>query len=94
MTAHGHAESVVNYLEKIVMATNSSGLTWIQAICQEQRERERRERQRARINRQRASANFMQHLVTEFCVILLCFKVSVNENFSTLLDFDFFGFLA
>ena len=68
-----NAQSLVNYLEKIVMATNSSGLTWIQPICQEQRERERRERQRARINRWRASANFMQHLVTEFCVILLCF---------------------
>ena len=26
--------------------------------------------------------------------ILLYFKVSVNENFSTLLDFVFFGFLA
>ena len=69
-----NAQSLVNYREKIVMATNSSGLTWIQPICQEQRERERRERQRARINRQRASANFMQHLVTEFCVILLCFN--------------------
>ena len=69
-----NAQSLVNYLEKIVMATNSSGLTWIQPICQEQRERERRERQRARINRRRASANFMQHLVTEFCVILLCFN--------------------
>ena len=69
-----NAQSLVNYLEKIVMATNSSGLTWIQPICQEQRERERRERQRARINRWRASANFMQHLVTEFCVILLCFN--------------------
>ena len=53
-----NAQSLVNYLEKIVMATNSSGLTWIQPICQEQRERERRERQRARINRWRASANF------------------------------------
>ena len=74
MTAHGCAQSLVNYLEKIVMATNSNGLTWIQPICQEQRERERRERQRARINRGRASANFMQHLVTEFCVILLCFN--------------------
>ena len=69
-----NAQSLVNYLEKIVMATNSSGLTWIQPICQEHRERERRERQRARINRWRASANFMQHLVTEFCVILLCFN--------------------
>ena len=69
-----NAQSLVNYLEKIIMATNSSGLTWIQPICQEQRERERRERQRARINRWRASANFMQHLVTEFCVILLCFN--------------------
>ena len=29
-----NAQSLVNYLEKIVMATNSSGLTWIQPICQ------------------------------------------------------------
>ena len=26
-----NAQSLVNYLEKIVMATNSSGLTWIHA---------------------------------------------------------------
>ena len=42
MTAHGCAQSLVNYLEKIVMATNSNGLTWIQPICQEQREREKK----------------------------------------------------
>ena len=27
-------------------------------------------------------------------LLSICIKVSVNENFSTLLDFVFFGFLA
>ena len=30
----------------------------------------------------------------ESCLTKLLIKVSVNENFSTLLDFAFFGFLA
>ena len=47
---------LVNYFEKIIMATNNSGLNSnYLLVSEERRERERRERERARINRRRAS---------------------------------------
>ena len=37
---------------------------------------------------------FSYRAISLFLIFSFRFKVSVNENFSTLLDFVFFGFLA
>ena len=61
------AQFLVNCFEKIVMATNNSGLNSnYLLVSEERRERERRERHRVRINRRASeedsSGKFMQHL--------------------------------